>query len=203
MILLQNEFIIATKNKGKIKEFKQLLNLDYVVFKSLYDFPALSDVEETGTTFQENAQLKAEQIAHKLQKPVIADDSGLVVAALNGDPGVYSARYAGEPRDDTLNNEKLLLDMKHVSKEERGAYFICVLALAVPGEETVFKVGKCHGHIAFDARGEDGFGYDPLFIPEGYEQTLAELGDDVKNKLSHRYRALVKMKQWLEETDLK
>lgn len=194
------EIIIATKNKGKVKEFKQLFNQFGIQVKSLLELDTkLPDVEETGTTFAENARLKAEEISALIGKPVLADDSGLSVDALDGRPGVYSARYAGEPTNDVLNYEKVLKEMENVPEKKRSARFICVLAMAVPGEKTIFKKGTCEGIIAMAAKGNNGFGYDPIFIPNGYKKTMAELDETVKNKISHRFNALIQLETWLNE----
>src|SRR5690625_6417367 len=186
-----NELIIATRNKGKVKEFKNLLEDDQLQINSLNEFQdERFDVEETGETFAENARLKAEQISKILHSPVLADDSGLVIDALNGEPGIYSARFAGEPTNDVENYEKVLRKMKDTPVENRTAQFICVLALVTPGEEAKFFMGRCYGLIARLPSGTNGFGYDPIFIPEGYEQTMAELPSDVKNQIRHRYHTI-------------
>ncbi|HLR71723.1 MAG TPA: XTP/dITP diphosphatase [Pseudogracilibacillus sp.] len=193
------EIIIASKNKGKINEFQQLLKNYGINVKSLLDFAKeLPHVEETGATFQENAALKAETIADKLHTSVLADDSGLVVDVLDGKPGVFSARYAGEPTNDLRNYEKVLREMNKISNKARTARFICVLALAIPGEKTIFKEGICEGKIATKPLGTNGFGYDPIFVPDGYSETMAQLEESEKNKISHRYRALVQLKNWLD-----
>jgi|SRR5690625_82484 len=198
-----NELIIATRNKGKVKEFKNLLEDDQLQINSLNEFQdERFDVEETGETFAENARLKAEQISKILHSPVLADDSGLVVDALNGEPGIYSARYAGEPSNDILNYNKVLNKMENVSEDQRSAHFICVLALAIPGKETIFKTGICQGEITFEPLGTLGFGYDPIFIPKGYDKTMAQLAASEKNKISHRYHAIVKLKQYLDKNKL-
>lgn len=194
------EIIIATRNKGKATEFKQMLQPYGINVLTLLDIAEdLPDVEETGTTFRENAQLKAETIANIVQKPVLADDSGLAVDYLDGRPGVYSARYAGEPTDDVKNVEKLLTEMERASEGERAARFICVLAFAVPGKETVFTEGVSEGTISFEPAGKNGFGYDPIFIPDGCNETMAQLDQEEKNKISHRYHALVAFQVWLDE----
>lgn len=194
-----NEIIIATKNKGKVKEFKQIFSQYRIRVKSLLDLDhTIPTVEETGDTFTENARLKAEQISTLLNKPVLADDSGLVVDALDGRPGVYSARYAGEPTDDKHNYEKVLTELENIPEKERTARFVCILALAIPGETTIFKEGICEGRIAKSAEGLHGFGYDPIFIPNGYDVTMAQLEANEKNKISHRYHALIQTKQWLD-----
>ncbi len=194
------EITIATKNEGKVKEFKQLFDQYGIQVKSLKDLDTeLPDVEETGATFQENARLKAEQISAMIEKPVLADDSGLVIDVLGGKPGVYSARYAGEPTNDLLNYEKVLKEMEDVPEKKRSARFICVLAMAIPGEKTIFKEGACEGVITTKPKGENGFGYDPIFIPNGYNKTMAELDQSVKNKISHRFNALIQLETWLNE----
>lgn len=193
------ELIIATKNLGKIKEFQVLFDEYGIKVKSLLDLEEeVSDIEETGTTFEANARLKAEEIAKLFNLPVLADDSGLVVEALNGRPGVYSARYAGEPTNDVRNFEKVLSEMQEIDESKRSAYFNCVLALAIPGKETLFYNGKCLGSITTAPAGENGFGYDPIFIPDGYKETMAQLEDMVKNKISHRYQAILQLKTWLD-----
>lgn len=194
------EIIVATKNVGKAAEFKQILQPFGLKVKTLLDITkVLPDVEETGTTFTENARLKAEEIAMIVKKPVIADDSGLAIDYLNGSPGVYSARYAGEPTDDVKNYEKVLFEMEQASPEERTARFICVLAFAVPGKPTIFKEGSCEGTITTTPIGTNGFGYDPIFIPNGYTKTMAQLVQTEKNKISHRYHALLAFQTWLQE----
>lgn len=185
------EILIATKNKGKVKEFKALFNKFNVKVQSLHDFgDHFPEIEETGKTFKENAQLKAEEIAKLLNQAVIADDSGLVIDSLDGRPGVYSARYAGERATDEENNEKVLQELAGIFEDKRTARFVCVLALATPGEETVFTQGTCEGTIATSPAGENGFGYDPIFIPDGYKITLAQLENEEKNRISHRFYAL-------------
>src|SRR5690625_4446539 len=159
----------------------------------------MPDVEETGSTFTENARLKAEQIADFLQKPVIADDSGLAIDYLAGRPGVYSARYAGEPTNDLLNNEKVLKEIAGIPREERTARFICVVAFAVTGKSTIFKQGSCNGWIITTVKGANGFGYDPIFVPEGNNVTMAELNEAEKNTISHRYHALLAFQEWLNK----
>jgi len=190
--------IIASRNKGKINEFKKLFEKEGVTVLSLDDLDmTIPEIEETGATFHENAKIKAETVASIVNEPVIADDSGLVVDALNGRPGVYSARYAGEPTDDVKNYEKVLDELEAVEEKNRTARFVAVLALSRPGEETLFFEGKCEGKIAYEPKGEHGFGYDPIFIPDGYDVTMAQLTEDEKNKISHRFHALERLKKWL------
>ena len=184
------EIIIATKNAGKVKDFETLFSPKGFKVKSLLDFPEIEDVEETGVTFAENATLKAEAISSALNKPVIADDSGLAIDALNGEPGVYSARYAGENKDDNANIEKVLQKLNDVPFEKRTARFHCALAIAVPGKRTEIVEGTCEGHILEEKRGENGFGYDPIFFVEKWRCSMAELTKEQKNQISHRANAL-------------
>ncbi|MBB5324612.1 XTP/dITP diphosphohydrolase [Anoxybacillus tepidamans] len=191
------EVIIATKNAGKAREFQALLEKKGVKVKTLLDFPDCPDVEETGSTFAENARLKAETIASYFQRTVIADDSGLSIDALDGRPGVYSARYAGEEKDDQANIAKVLKEMEGIPFAKRTARFHCALAVAVPNERTVVVEGTCAGYITDAPRGENGFGYDPIFYVPQKEKTMAELPKEEKNKISHRADALTKLeKQW-------
>jgi len=182
--------LIASKNEGKIKEFHQLLFPLGFEVTSLNDLPDAPDVEETGETFQENAGLKSEAISNKYHCMAISDDSGLVIDALDGRPGVYSARYAGEEKDDQKNIEKVLEELKGVPMEERTAHFVCVLAVSRPGEATFFVEGQCHGLIAEAPAGDGGFGYDPIFLIPEKGKTFAELSSEEKNLISHRARAL-------------
>ena len=182
--------LIASKNEGKIKEFHQLLLPLGFEVTSLNDLPDAPDVEETGETFQENAGLKSEAISNKYHCMAISDDSGLVIDALDGRPGVYSARYAGEEKDDQKNIEKVLEELKGVPMEERTAHFVCVLAVSRPGEATFFVEGQCHGLIAEAPAGDGGFGYDPIFLIPEKGKTFAELSSEEKNLISHRARAL-------------
>ncbi|MEB2290890.1 XTP/dITP diphosphatase [Priestia megaterium] len=187
------EIIIATKNAGKVKDFETLFSPKGFKVKSLLDFPEIEDVEETGVTFAENATLKAEAISSALNKPVIADDSGLAIDALNGEPGVYSARYAGENKDDNANIEKVLQKLNDVPFEKRTARFHCALAIAVTGKRTEIVEGTCEGHILEEKRGENGFGYDPIFFVEKWRCSMAELTKEQKNQISHRANALKKL----------
>ncbi|MGC3788929.1 XTP/dITP diphosphatase [Priestia aryabhattai] len=187
------EIIIATKNAGKVKDFETLFSPKGFKVTSLLDFPEIEDVKETGVTFAENATLKAETISSALNKPVIADDSGLAIDALNGEPGVYSARYAGENKDDNANIEKVLQKLHDVPFEKRTARFHCTLAIAVPGKRTELVEGTCEGRILEEKRGENGFGYDPIFFVEKWNCSMAELSKEQKNQISHRANALEKL----------
>ena len=195
-----NEIIFASHNKGKIAEIKALLNpLSIHVLSS--DDIDLPDVEETGATFEENAKLKALTIAKLRNKPCLADDSGLCVDAIGGRPGVYSARYAPN-RDFKAAMQKLLKEMEQSSNPSRNAHFSCVLVLAYPDGKNVCFEGRVDGQIEREQRGESGFGFDPVFKPEGYDKTFAELGAEIKNKISHRGRALQKFVHYIEKQGL-
>lgn len=192
------EAIIATHNPGKVKEFKEILEPRGYDVKSLAEIGFTEEIEETGHTFEENAILKAEAVAKAVNKMVIADDSGLSIDNLGGRPGVYSARYAGEQKDDQANIEKVLSELKGIEKEQRTARFRCALAVSIPGEETKTVEGHVEGYIAEEPRGKYGFGYDPIFIVKDKDKTMAELTSDEKNKISHRADALKKLSKLLE-----
>lgn len=194
-----DEVFIATKNKGKIKEFVVFFAEKGVAVRSLLDLEEEIDVVEDGTTFEENARKKAEEIGRMINKVVIADDSGLEVDALNGEPGIYSARYAGADKSDAANNEKLLRELSHVEGKDRSARFVCALAMYVPGKGTKALRGTCDGVIAMEAKGSNGFGYDPLFYIPSINKTMAELTEHEKNKISHRANALLQLEQNWDE----
>ncbi|MCY8206216.1 XTP/dITP diphosphatase [Bacillus subtilis] len=197
-MIIMKEAIIATHNPGKVKEFKEILEPRGYDVKSLAEIGFTEEIEETGHTFEENAILKAEAVAKAVNKMVIADDSGLSIDNLGGRPGVYSARYAGEQKDDQANIEKVLSELKGIEKEQRTARFRCALAVSIPGEETKTVEGHVEGYIAEEPRGEYGFGYDPIFIVKDKDKTMAELTSDEKNKISHRADALKKLSELLE-----
>jgi XTP/dITP diphosphohydrolase len=194
--------IIATKNKGKAKEFEKLFLPHGLMVKTLIDYPELEDVEETGTTFEENAVLKAETISRALGVRVISDDSGLEVGALEGRPGVYSARYAGTEKNDEANIDKVLEELQDVPDSERTARFCCALAMAEPGKETLTVFGTCEGHILRERRGTNGFGYDPIFFVDSLGKAMAELPSEEKNKISHRAVAIKELEKVLKEQEL-
>ncbi|MGT2666846.1 nucleoside-triphosphate diphosphatase [Streptococcus rifensis] len=191
---LGDSILVATRNEGKTKEFQEFFaKLGYGV-QNLNDFPELPEVEETGTTFEENARLKAETIAELTGKIVLADDSGLKVDALGGLPGVWSARFSGPDATDAKNNQKLLHELSVVfDQKDRSAQFHCTLVLAKPGKESLVVEADWPGFIAFDSQGEYGFGYDPLFIVESSGKRAAELTTEEKNTQSHRALALKKL----------
>ncbi|MEH7388989.1 XTP/dITP diphosphatase [Bacillus sp. JJ1503] len=191
------EVIIATKNAGKAKEFERMfMPLGYKV-KTLIDYPEIDDIEETGSTFEENAILKAESVSKALNKIVIADDSGLSIDALNGRPGIYSARYAGEEKSDEANMAKVLDELNDIPDKDRQARFYCALAVAVPGLETFTVSGTCEGLILREKRGSNGFGYDPIFFVVDKEKAMAELKPEEKAEISHRAQALRKLESKL------
>lgn len=198
----EKTIVIATGNPGKAKEFKAVFGAAGYDVRTLKDYPSLPDVEETGTTFEENARLKAETIARILGRPVLADDSGLKVDALWGRPGVYSARFAGEQKSDAANNAKLLYELTDVEDDKRSAQFHCTLVFAAPGKESLVVEAQWPGRIGRIPRGENGFGYDPLFIPDGSEQSAAQMSQEEKNRVSHRGLAIKKLqeqwREWLE-----
>ena len=190
--------LLGTRNPGKVKEIESILEDSGWSFCSLNDFHEVGLAEENFVTYAENAIAKARFYAAATGFWALADDSGLEVDALGGAPGVFSARYAGENRSDAERRELLLSEIAKVTDRERRARFVSVVAIA-SAEGTVLNVaeGICEGVITFAPRGEGGFGYDPLFVPDGYDQTFAELPEDVKNRISHRARALMKTRDFL------
>ena len=194
MALLPQTLLIATRNAGKAREFAELLGPGWKV-ETLADRPDLLEGEEDGVTFEANAAKKAVPVSLQAGPGVLvlADDSGLEVDALDGAPGVFSARYAGEPKDDARNNAKLLAALANTPAPQRGAQFRCSLCLAREGEVVAVADGVCRGSLLDGPRGGDGFGYDPLFVPEGGTQTFAEMGSAQKHALSHRGKAMAAM----------
>jgi XTP/dITP diphosphohydrolase len=195
---LMSNLMLATGNPGKVIELRDLLarhlDLSTVSLLTPRDWPApLPQVAETGTTFAENARLKADALASATGLPSLADDSGLCVDALGGAPGLLSARWAGAGATDADRNAKLLLALAEVPPERRTARFVCAAALAVPGGRTVTEEGICKGVILDAPRGANGFGYDPLFFLPNLERTMAELTSDEKNRLSHRALAVSRL----------
>ncbi|KUK35931.1 MAG: XTP/dITP diphosphohydrolase [Clostridia bacterium] len=185
-----NKLVIASRNRGKIAEYGEMLRDLPVEILSLADFPDLPEVRETGRTFRENALIKARAAAAATGLIALADDSGLEVDYLNGAPGVYSSRYAGPEQDDEANNRKLLAALEGVPMALRGARFRCVIAIVTPEGREFLSEGVCEGRISLAPRGRAGFGYDPLFLVPSLGKTFAELGPEVKNRISHRAQAL-------------
>ena len=190
---------MASRNNGKLKEINELLKGVVTTTLSLQDFPDLPEIEEDGLTFEENAIKKAKITCLATGKPVIADDSGLMVEALGGKPGVYSARFAGNAATDEQNNEKLLRDLTGIPAEKRLASFQCIIALYMPDGSCITFSGELQGLILESPRGSGGFGYDPLFLVREYGKTLAELSPEIKNRISHRGKALNKLKSYLSD----
>lgn len=194
--MIDRPLVLATRNKGKIAEFKTLFSGFPIEMKSLNDFGPIPEVVEDGKTFEDNAYKKAHFTAKVLGFPALADDSGLVVEALGGQPGVFSARYAGEGAGDEANILKLLKAMEGVS--DRRAAFECVIAIAVPRGPALIYGGRCEGEIAGDRTGKNGFGYDPIFFYQPLAKTFAEMSQEEKNRVSHRGKAMAKL---LDEFD--
>ncbi len=190
--------VLATNNAHKLTEIREMLSdLDINVL-SLNDIDFHQDIEETENTLRGNAFLKAQYIADRYPYPVLADDSGLEVDVLDGAPGVYSARYAGPPRDDNANMDKLLSNLKEIEMDKRSSRFVAVLAFVDKDVKESFR-GVVEGKIAKEKTGSAGFGYDPIFIPDGYSESFAVLGEDIKNGMSHRKHAVEKLKVFLKE----
>ncbi|MEU4513380.1 RdgB/HAM1 family non-canonical purine NTP pyrophosphatase [Nonomuraea wenchangensis] len=179
--------VLATRNAGKIAELRRILSGFDIV--GLEEFPEIGDVAETGVTFEDNALLKAHAVAQGSGLPAVADDSGLCVDVLNGMPGVFSARWSGRHGDDRANLDLLLAQVSDVPDDKLSAHFACVAALALPSGEQRAVEGTLPGHLVRTPRGEHGFGYDPIFVPEGEQRTTAELAPDEKDAISHRGRA--------------
>ncbi|MBO7146293.1 MAG: RdgB/HAM1 family non-canonical purine NTP pyrophosphatase [Lentisphaeria bacterium] len=195
-IMLQ--ILAATSNKHKIEEFRGAFRIleEKMKIITLDDIPAFPPAEETGVSFEENSMLKAQTASAFADMPAFADDSGLEVAALDGAPGVYSARFAGDNASDADRIAKLLDMMK--GKTNRRARFVCVMSLAYRGTPVKSFRGEVNGEIIFEPRGSHGFGYDPVFVPDGYTQTFGELGSEIKEKISHRANALEKIVSFIK-----
>ncbi len=189
------QLVIATTNKGKVKEFRSLLSPSIKEILSINDFDNIPKIEETGNTFEENALIKATVVANITGKSAVSDDSGLEVEALGGEPGIYSARYAGQAATDSDNIDKLLKELEGINN--RAARFVCCIALVnSSGMENTFT-GTCEGEILTARRGEGGFGYDPVFYYPPADKTFAELNLEEKNKYSHRAKAIEKLNDYL------
>ncbi|HXG82417.1 MAG TPA: RdgB/HAM1 family non-canonical purine NTP pyrophosphatase [Pyrinomonadaceae bacterium] len=190
--------LVATKNAGKVRELERLLTDLPLRLRNLNEFPGVGDAIESGATFAENAVLKAKSYARQTGLWSLADDSGLEVEALGGAPGVFSARYAGAEATDEENIEKLLDELNKISGGERRARFVCAMAICDGGGDVKYtSEAGCEGGISLTPRGSNGFGYDPVFIPDGFEQTFGELSNETKQKISHRARATEKIIQYL------
>lgn len=187
------ELLVATKNAKKLSEIRELLRGLPVKLTSLSDYPRAPRIVENGRTFAENAKKKALKTAAFSGKLTVGEDSGLCVDALDGAPGVRSARFSGSGKDDEANNRKLLRLLKEVKPSGRGAGYVCAVAIADKNGLLAVVEGTCRGRIALEPAGKSGFGYDPLFLIPCYSKTFAELGEKVKHTMSHRYRALKKV----------
>ena len=193
------EIVLATRNKKKIEEIKRITADLAISILSLDDFPDCPETVEDRDTFEGNAVKKASEACQCTGKPALADDSGLEVDALNGAPGVYSARYAGNSseKSDVKNYEKLLIELRNTPQEKRGAQFVCCMALVFPDKRAMTFFGYSKGHIGLEPKGKTGFGYDPVFIPQGYDKTFAEMTGNEKDMLSHRGKAIEKLAEFL------
>ncbi|MGM0501780.1 MAG: XTP/dITP diphosphatase [Bacillota bacterium] len=196
------KIFIATSNLNKVEEMKDILSDIEVEIVSKEDVGEIPEVVEDRDSFVGNALKKARVMQREFDVATIADDSGLVVEALDGNPGVYSARFAGVNASDRENNQKLLGLLSGIEDNCREAYFICAMAFIEPDGTVSIVEGRCYGQIAFEPKGENGFGYDPLFIPDGYQKTFAQLDSKIKNEISHRAQALKKMKKVLIDRGL-
>ena len=199
MSTLNKTIIIATKNKGKSKEIKKILSIDGVRYLDLNDIDFKDEIVEYGKSFEENALIKASAVFDRYSIPVIADDSGLVIEILNGRPGVYSARYAGENSTDEKNNMLLLNELNQVDDIERKAKYVCVAVFYYDKNRYMVERGEVAGYITHNPVGSEGFGYDPLFYLPDFKKTMAELTPEEKNKISHRGKAFNKIKEHILE----
>ena len=186
---MMTELVLASGNKGKLAEFQRLLDGMDIQVKSMKDFPEIGEIVEDGATFAENALIKARAVCKAAGKPAMADDSGLMVDALDGAPGIFSARFAGEQRSDADNNAKVLQLLEHVADENRTARFFCAIAIVLPDGREYTVEGTCEGTILRELQGEGGFGYDPLFYVADLGKTFAQLTMEEKNSISHRGNA--------------
>jgi XTP/dITP diphosphohydrolase len=189
--------LLATRNAGKLKELRQSLGDLSFELCDLDSLVGVLEVQETGETFIENASLKAAGYATQAGMLTLADDSGLAVDALGGAPGVFSARYGRPGASDADRTNHLLAELSRLTEPERGARFVSAVVIAIEGKILDVSVGTCEGHLAFAPRGSEGFGYDPIFVPQGYEQTFGELKPEIKNRISHRALALAQAREFL------
>lgn len=193
---MKKQIVIATGNPGKLKEFQNIMGTEKFEFKTLKDIGFLEEIIEDGDSFEANSKIKAQAVFDFWKGPVFADDSGLEVFALNNEPGIYSARYSGKNANDHSNNEKLLKELH--KKDDRSARFACALCYMDQNTEPVVFHGYCEGKILETAQGNNGFGYDPLFLPKGANETFAEMTMQQKKDLSHRGEAIKKFMKWLK-----
>ena len=190
-----DKIVFATTNEGKVKEIKEILAGFPIEVVSMKEMNITADIEENGATFEENSLIKAREVSKLTGLPAMADDSGLEVDYLNGEPGIYSARYLGRDTDYNYKNNYIIEKLKNAKDEERSARFVCAISLVLPDGREFIKKGVMEGRIAYEIKGENGFGYDPVFYLPEYGMTSAELSGEEKNKISHRGKALGAMKE--------
>ncbi len=190
---MKPNLVLASNNQHKIQEFQEIITTHQIISLNQVNFNR--DIDETGNTFEQNALIKCQEVYKHIQAPIISDDSGLCVQALNNEPGVFSARYAGNAATDQLNVQKLLQNMAGI--ENRKAMFVCVICYFISPSQYFFFKGELHGEIAFAQSGSYGFGYDPIFIPQNHKKTLASYSAVLKNKISHRAIAVKSFQQFL------
>lgn len=191
--------LIGSRNEGKQEEIRNHFEDVFQEIETPQELDVDLDPEETGDSFRENARMKARSYHEETGLVSLSDDSGLCVPALGGDPGIHSARYAGEDATDAQNNHKLMTEMENVPMEGRTARFVCVMVLTWSDGMDLVSTGECQGYITAEPRGSGGFGYDPLFLPEGRDQTFAQMSKEQKNQISHRARAIRNMKEFFDE----
>ena len=196
-----DKIVFATANEGKVKEIKEILGDFPIEVVSMKEMGITADIEENGTTFEENSLIKARALAKLTGLPALADDSGLEVDYLNGEPGIYSARYLGRDTDYDYKNNYIIKKLKDAKDEERSARFVCVISLVLPDGREFVKKGVMEGRIGYEIKGENGFGYDPIFFLPEYGKTSAEISAEEKNKISHRGKALTAMKKLIVTLD--
>ena len=197
---MEKVIVVASKNKGKIREFEELLCPEGYTVKSLYDFPDMPEIDETGTTFSENAVIKAQAVTDRYHIMAVSDDSGLEIDAFDRQPGIHSARWLGHDTDYTEKNRIVLEMMK--DKTDRTCRYACAIAITRPDEEPVVFFDTVEGEIAYEPKGENGFGYDPIIFYPPFGKTMAEMTKDEKNGISHRGKAVRKMEAWLKHENL-
>lgn len=193
--------VVASTNSGKIREFRQMLEPEGYTVKCLADYPEMPETEENGTTFRENAVIKAQAVTDRYGIEAISDDSGLSIDAFNGEPGVHSARFLGHDTPYDYKNRVILEKMKDVKGEDRGCHYTCAIAITRPGREPVVFEEICRCRIADEPKGENGFGYDPIVYYEPLGKTMAEMSKDEKNSISHRGKAIRDLEQWLQNEE--
>lgn len=193
------EIILASSNQGKLRELREIMEGMDIRIIPLSETRFTQEIEENGSTFAENATIKAETVSSALQKPVLADDSGLEIDYLDKQPGIYSARFLGRDTPYSEKNRIILEKLRDAKEQERSARFVCAMALAIPGEKTIITQATMEGRIAYESKGENGFGYDPIFFLPEYGMTSAQISPEQKNEISHRGKALRMMKEEIQK----